>query len=273
MPVLPEAITSLVSALARLPGIGPRSAERIALHLVQADQTWVKELAGSIVSARERVGFCQNCGALTEQSTCETCADPRRDPSLICVVERPVDIFSVEKSGTFKGKYHVLGGKVSPLNGVEPEDLSIASLERRLAQEPVREVPITGHIPVIPAIGSHVADTVCSKLGQLQPKQSNILLVGVDTLHLTQEDVRVAMLRTQQRAERNDPAFFQRYRFRDRADFFRYYQRLSEILLRETDSQKAKSFIAWVNPQARIPLPSKVRTVLYRSQAMQSING
>lgn len=142
MPVLPEAITSLVSALARLPGIGPRSAERIALHLVQADQTWVKELAGAIVNARERVGFCQNCGALTEQSTCETCADPRRDPSLICVVERPVDIFSVEKSGTFKGKYHVLGGKVSPLNGVEPEDLSIAALERRLAQEPVREVII-----------------------------------------------------------------------------------------------------------------------------------
>jgi len=115
-------------------------------------------------------------------------------------------------------------------------------------------------------IGEQLADAVCSKLGQLQSKQSNVLLVGVDTLHLTQEDIRAAMLRTQQRVERNDPAFFQRYRFRDRADFFRYYQRLSEILVRGTDSQKGETFIAWVNPQAKYPLPSKVRTVLYRSQ-------
>jgi hypothetical protein len=116
-------------------------------------------------------------------------------------------------------------------------------------------------------IGERLADAVCSKLGQLIHQQSNVLLAGVETLTLTQEEVRAAMLRVQQRVERSDPAFFQRYRFRDRADFFRCYQRLSEILVRETDSQNGGSFIAWVNPQGKIPLPSKVRTVLYRSQA------
>jgi hypothetical protein len=90
----------------------------------------------------------------------------------------------------------------------------------------------------------------------------------MDALRLSQEDIRAAILRMQQRAERNDPTFFQRYRFHDRAEFFRYYQRLSEILMRGTDLQKGESCIAWVNPQAKVPLPSKVRTVLHRSQAV-----
>jgi len=117
------------------------------------------------------------------------------------------------------------------------------------------------------ATGDRLADAVCSKLGQLVHQQSNVLLVGMDALQLSQEDVRAAMLRMQQRAERNDPAFFQRYGFRDRAEFFRHYQRLSEIHIRWTDSQEKNSFVPWVNPQAKILLPSKVRTALYRSQA------
>jgi recombination protein RecR len=140
MPILPNAITSLIEALSKLPGIGPRSAERIALHLVQAESGAVTQLADTILSAREQVHLCGVCGALTERSPCPICSDPRRDSSLICLVERPVDIISVEKSGTFHGRYHVLGGKISPLNGVEPEDLRIADLEKRLAQEPIREL-------------------------------------------------------------------------------------------------------------------------------------
>jgi len=116
------------------------------------------------------------------------------------------------------------------------------------------------------AIGDRFADAVCSKLGQLVHQQSNVILVGIDAIRLTQEDVRTAMLRMQGRAERSDPTFFQRYGFRDRTEFFRHYQRLSEILIKGTGSQKGESFVVWVNPQARIPLPSKVRTVLYRSQ-------
>jgi recombination protein RecR len=140
MSVLPEPISSLIGALSKLPGIGPRSAERIALHLVQADSAAVKQLAETMLNARERVRFCEVCGALTEKSPCAICTDAHRDSSLVCIVERPVDIISIEKSGTFRGHYHVLGGKISPLNGVEPEDLRIGELERRLVHSLIKEV-------------------------------------------------------------------------------------------------------------------------------------
>lgn len=142
MAVLPEAVASLIGALNKLPGIGPRSAERIALHLVQSEAGSVKQLAETILNARERVKLCEICGALTESSPCNICSDPQRDSGLICVIERPVDIISIEKSGTFRGKYHVLGGKISPLDGVQPEDLRIATLEKRLSTEPIKEIVI-----------------------------------------------------------------------------------------------------------------------------------
>jgi recombination protein RecR len=139
---LPESIVALTSALSQLPGVGPRSAERIALHLVQTDSAMVKQLAEIILIAREKIQFCTTCGALTEKSPCPICEDSRRDPALICVVERAVDILSVEKSGAFRGKFHVLGGKISPLDGVEPDDLRITELENRLTGGPVREIII-----------------------------------------------------------------------------------------------------------------------------------
>ena len=142
MAALPDPVVALVSALSRLPGIGPRSAERLALYLVQADPAESRDLSECILRARERVHFCDVCGALTELSPCGLCSDPRREASLICLVERAVDILSLEKSGTFRGKYHVLGGKISPLEGVQPEDLRIAELERRLASEPIKELII-----------------------------------------------------------------------------------------------------------------------------------
>jgi len=140
--MLPASITALTDALAKLPGVGPRSAERIALHLVQTDAAIVKQLADTIVLARDKIQFCTTCGALTEKSPCPICDDARRDASLICVVERAVDILSVEKSGTFRGRFHVLGGKISPLDGVEPDDLRIAELEKRLTHEPIKEIVI-----------------------------------------------------------------------------------------------------------------------------------
>jgi recombination protein RecR len=140
--MLPESIISLTAALSKLPGVGPRSAERIALHLVQTDSAVVKQLADVILLAREKIQFCTTCGALTEKSPCPICEDSRRDATLICVVERAVDILSVEKSGTFRGKFHVLGGKISPLDGVEPDDLKISDLEKRIATEPIKEIII-----------------------------------------------------------------------------------------------------------------------------------
>ena len=142
MAALPEPITALIAALTRLPGIGRRSAERIALYLVQAEAGESRTLAEALLRARETIHFCTTCGALTEKSPCALCEDPRRDGSLLCVVERAVDVLSIEKSGTFHGKCHVLGGKISPLDGVQPEDLRIPQLEARLKTESVREVII-----------------------------------------------------------------------------------------------------------------------------------
>ncbi|MCC7377334.1 MAG: recombination protein RecR [Verrucomicrobiales bacterium] len=137
---LPESLTALVAALGRLPGIGPRSAERIALHLAQSDPVMVEQLAEALVVARRKVRCCESCGSLTEMSPCALCTDPQRDATQICLVERPTDILTLEKSGAFRGRYHVLGGRLSPINGVGPEDLRIAELEKRLAQEPIKEV-------------------------------------------------------------------------------------------------------------------------------------
>ncbi len=139
---LPEPITALTVALSKLPGVGPRSAERLALHIVQTDSAAVKNLAETILAARERIRFCEICGALTEKSPCSFCTDSRRDSSIVCVVEKAVDILSIERSGTYCGKFHVLDGKISPLDGVEPDDLKISDLEKRLAAEPIKEIII-----------------------------------------------------------------------------------------------------------------------------------
>jgi recombination protein RecR len=137
---LPDAVQALIAALSKLPGVGPRSAERIALHLVQAPAEISSTLAEALVRARQTIQFCQNCGGLTEKQPCFICDDPRRDPTLICVVERAVDILAIEKAGSFCGQFHVLGGKISPLNGVGPEDLRIAQLSQRAPRQGVKEI-------------------------------------------------------------------------------------------------------------------------------------
>jgi len=137
---LPNPLLSLIAALGRLPGIGPRSAERLALHLVQTDPALVEQLARSLVDARRSIRTCESCGSLTEENPCGLCTDPGRDGALLCVVERATDVLVIEKSGAFRGRYHVLGGKLSPVNGVGPDDLRIGELGRRLAGGEVREL-------------------------------------------------------------------------------------------------------------------------------------
>ncbi|HSL44257.1 MAG TPA: hypothetical protein VK897_12545 [Anaerolineales bacterium] len=129
---------------------------------------------------------------------------------------------------------------------------------------PVQQL-VTAGDNTLSSVSERLADTICSKLGQLLPRHSNILIIGMDALHLTQSDLQAAMLRIQQRAERDDAAFWQRYHVRDRADFFRHYQRLTEVLLRGTQLQTSEPVVIWINPQAKHPLPSKVRTALHRS--------
>ena len=142
MASLPKPIEALVAELNRLPGIGPRSAERLALHLIQADSSVSSRLAEVLVSARKQIVECDECGGLAEKSPCAICSNPSRDEQLICVVERAVDILNVEKSGSFRGKYHVLGGKVSPMNGIGHEELRFNELEKRLISGEVKEVII-----------------------------------------------------------------------------------------------------------------------------------
>ena len=127
----------------------------------------------------------------------------------------------------------------------------------------------TIQIGAVSAESDPLIDAICSKLGQLPPQQSNVLLVGVDVMYLTPADLQATMLRLQQRAERNDPTFWQRYSIRDRADFFNHYQRLSEVILRGSQLQVDEPAVPWVNPQGKYPLPSKVRTALYRSHTIE----
>jgi recombination protein RecR len=130
----------LIGRLTRLPGIGERSAQRIALHLLHAPAADSEELAGLLSDTRARVGFCARCGYYAEGTLCRICADPGRREGVLCVVEQPVEVMSLERSGVYRGRYHVLGGVISPLDGVHPEDLSVDALLVRLDGERVREL-------------------------------------------------------------------------------------------------------------------------------------
>jgi len=133
-------INRLVNALNRLPGIGPKTAQRLAFHLLNTAPTEALELAEAILEAREKIKFCSVCGNLTDQDPCAYCRDETRDKSLICVVEQPRDLLAIEKTREFKGKYHVLNGVISPMDGVGPDDLNIKTLLNRLKQDRIAEV-------------------------------------------------------------------------------------------------------------------------------------
>jgi recombination protein RecR len=135
-------IQDLIDELSRLPGIGPKSAQRLAFWLVKAPPEEAKRLAESIVQAKERIFFCQECGNVAEGDLCRICRDEGRDRTVICVVEEPKDVASIERAGVIKGRYHVLGGAISPLDGIGPEDLSVQELLDRVQRDHVVEVII-----------------------------------------------------------------------------------------------------------------------------------
>jgi recombination protein RecR len=130
--VFSPSVENLVAQLQRLPGVGARTAQRLAFHILQRPQEEVLALSAALAEVKERVRFCTECGNLTEDETCAICLDPRRDHSLICVVEQPVDVVSLERTHEYRGLYHVLGGSLSPLDGVEPGDLRIDELFGRV---------------------------------------------------------------------------------------------------------------------------------------------
>jgi recombination protein RecR len=133
-------LDNLISQLTRLPGVGTRTAQRLAFHLLRAPRDEALALAEAIREAKERIGPCSECGNLTEEDVCEICRDARRDRAVICVVEQPADLVSVERTHEYRGVYHVLGGALSPLDGVEPEDLRLEQLFGRVERNGVEEV-------------------------------------------------------------------------------------------------------------------------------------
>ncbi len=140
MSAFPPPVERLIQELKKLPGIGEKTAVRLAFHLLRTDRREVEALAGALSALHEATHFCSQCFGFTDADPCRLCADPGRSDEVICVVEEPADLVAIERSGQFRGRYHVLHGTLSPLDGVGPEDLRIAELVRRVGRGGVREV-------------------------------------------------------------------------------------------------------------------------------------
>jgi recombination protein RecR len=137
-----KSMSRLIHALRKMPGVGPKSAERMAFHILRLPLVEAKSLAYSILKVKESIRFCRICGNLSEEDACAICDNPQRDKGIICVIEQPADIISIEKSGAFSGVYHVLGGSLSPLDGVGPENLRIKELLSRIKTGKAKEIII-----------------------------------------------------------------------------------------------------------------------------------
>ena len=153
MPYVTESVKNLFEQLARLPSIGKKSAERLAYHILRLNKSEALALADAIRDVKENVRSCETCFNFAENQQCDLCKDPKRDPSILCVVEQPRDLMALEQAGTYKGLYHVLLGRIAPLEGVGPEQLTIDALMRRVRQGSIKEV-IMGTNPTLEGDGT-----------------------------------------------------------------------------------------------------------------------
>jgi recombination protein RecR len=152
-------VQRLITELSKLPGVGGRTAQRLAFHLLRVSDDEALSLAEAIREVKERIGLCEVCFNLADSPRCRICSDERRDPELICVVEEPSDVISIERTHEFGGRYHVLGGALSPIDGIDPEDLKISELYDRVREDSVREVVIaTNPTTTGEATALHIAD-------------------------------------------------------------------------------------------------------------------
>jgi recombination protein RecR len=175
-------IQRLIAELSKLPGIGQRTAQRLAFHILRAPDSDALALADAIREVREKVGLCEVCFNLAEGARCRICEDERRDRSVICVVEEPADVIPIERTHEFRGLYHVLGGALSPIDGIDPEDLKIAELERRVAGGGVREVVLaTNPTTTGEATALHIAELLRDKV--TITRLASGLPVGADLEH------------------------------------------------------------------------------------------
>ena len=175
-------VDNLVAQLTRLPGVGQRTAQRLAFHLLRVPKDEAGALAAAIAEVKERVRFCRECGNLTEEETCEICRDARRDHTIVCVVEQPADLISLERTHEYRGLYHVLGGALSPIDGVDADDLKIAELLRRVERGEVREVVLaTNPTTTGEATALHIAERLRGQVSVT--RLASGLPVGADLEH------------------------------------------------------------------------------------------
>ncbi len=178
----PQPINRLVSELAKLPGIGQRTAQRLAFHILRSEDADALALGDAIREVKEKVGLCELCFNLAEGPRCEICTDARRDQSLICVVEQPADVIPIERTHEYRGLYHVLGGALSPIDGIDPEDLRIAELVERAGAAEVEEVVLaTNPTTTGEATAHHVAELLRGKV--TITRLASGLPVGADLEH------------------------------------------------------------------------------------------
>jgi recombination protein RecR len=169
------AVQDLIDELGRLPGVGPKSAQRIAFFILQADPVDARRLADAITKVKATVRFCARCWNISEAEECRICRDPRRDEAILCVVEEARDVVAIERTREYRGRYHVLGGAISPMDGIGPDELHIADLIRRLDTEPVEEVIIATN----PNVEGEATASYLSRLLELQPVRVTRLASGL----------------------------------------------------------------------------------------------
>jgi len=172
----------LITELSKLPGVGGRTAQRLAFHLLRSTDEDALGLADAIREVKERIGLCETCFNLADGPVCRICADQRRDPELICVVEEPSDVISIERTHEFRGRYHVLGGALSPIDGIDPEDLKLSELYARVANGSVREVVIaTNPTTTGEATALHIAEVLRERAPDVKvTRLASGLPVGAD---------------------------------------------------------------------------------------------
>jgi recombination protein RecR len=175
-------VQRLITELSKLPGVGGRTAQRLAFHVLRSTDEEALALAEAIREVKERIGLCETCFNLADGALCRICADARRDPELICVVEEPSDVISIERTHEFRGRYHVLGGALSPIDGIDPEDLKLAELYDRVRDGGVREVVIaTNPTTTGEATALHIADVLRDRASEVKvTRLASGLPVGAD---------------------------------------------------------------------------------------------
>jgi recombination protein RecR len=178
--VLTGPVQDLVDELSKLPGIGPKTAQRLAFYILKSEDVDAKRLAEAIIEAKDKIRFCERCFNISTAELCDFCSDPRRDPTIVCVVEESRDIWAIEKTGEFRGRYHVLGGAISPIDGIGPDDLHISELIQRLGPDEVKEIIVATNPNVEgDATATYIARLI-SPLGVEVSRISSGLPVGGD---------------------------------------------------------------------------------------------